>query len=112
MMQRVLLAYRLLLTCLGYCVAACFAAFTMRSVTSTGCESIATWLEGTAIEVALILRANVSSSSGEMVRSFVAMTNQDGLFFHAGAITGAPNATPAVGPSVTSTCCLSRSVTS
>src|SRR5271166_3239361 len=72
----------------------------IKSATRSGAASIAKWPVGTVIVVAFILAASVASSSGEMVRSLDAMTNQAGLFFHDGFVAGAPRAAPAVGPCV------------
>ncbi len=70
----------------------------MNPATSTGCESITTWLEEIVIVFAFISSASDSSSFGEIMRSLPAITNQDGLFLHAAVVIGAPNAAPAVGP--------------
>jgi hypothetical protein len=54
-------------------------ALSMNAPISMGCESITTWLEGTVIVLASILRASASSSFGETTRSLLATTNHDGL---------------------------------
>jgi hypothetical protein len=76
------------------------AARSMKPATSAGCESKTTWLEGIVIDFAFISCASASSSFGEMTRSSLAITNQDGLFLHAGVLIGVPNAAPAVGACV------------
>ena len=77
-----------------------WAARSMKPATSAGCESITTWLEEIVIDFAFISCASASSSFGDMTRSWLAITNQDGLFLHAGVLIGAPNAAPAVGACV------------
>src|SRR5438445_11491527 len=57
----------------------------MRSVTSCGCETIATWLAGTSTVVALMRDANSRSASGGIASSFWATRYQEGSDFHAGA---------------------------
>jgi hypothetical protein len=49
-----------------------------------------TWLESRVIETAFILFASARSKFGEIMRSFAAMMNQDGLFNHAANFAGVP----------------------
>ena len=59
---------------------------------------MATWLEGSVIEVAFILAASAFSSSGGIARSLPAITNQDDLVFHAAVVIVASKAAAFVGP--------------
>ncbi len=61
------------------------------------------------IEVAFIAAASAFSSSGETARSLLAMTDQDGLVFHAAVVIVPPNTAAAVGPCVAVNSCLSLS---
>ena len=54
------------------------------------------------IEVAFILAASAFSSSGGIARSLPAITNHDGLVFHAAVVIVAPKAAAFVGPCVAS----------
>jgi hypothetical protein len=49
-----------------------------------------TWLESRVIETALILFASPRSKSGEIMRSFAAMMNQDSLLNHVANFAGVP----------------------
>ena len=60
--------------------------------TSAGCETIATWLEGTSTTVALIRLANIRSASGGSASSSVATRYHDGSDFHAGTPITSSNA--------------------
>ena len=51
----------------------------MKSATSLGWDSIGTWLEGSVKVFASILFAVTRSWSGEIIRSFDAITNQLGF---------------------------------
>src|SRR6266436_2526147 len=81
----------------GYAAAAAqvSAAALIRSVTSAGCEAIATWLDGTSMVVAPILAANWRSASGGMAWSCVATRYQVGSDFHAGTPVTSANVEPA-----------------
>jgi hypothetical protein len=75
-------------------------ASSINSATSFGWESIARWLDGSAIDVAFILAASNFSMSGLIARSFAPITNQDGFVFHAAVVMVAPKAAAFVGPCV------------
>src|SRR6267143_3750073 len=75
------------------------AAFSTRSVTSCGCETIGTWLDGTSTVVAPMRDANSRSASGGIASSFWATRYQDGSDFHAGTPITSVNADDA------SACC-------
>src|SRR6266852_2364471 len=62
----------------------CSAAFAINCVTSVGCETIATWLEGISVVVAPIRVANWRSAAGGSASSFWATRYQDGSDFQAG----------------------------
>src|SRR5437660_9790676 len=61
------------------------AAVSMSVATSSGCETIATWLDGTSTVVAPIRSANCRSASGGSASSLRATRYQEGSDFHAGA---------------------------
>src|ERR1700733_4264621 len=59
------------------------------------------------MDVAFIAAASAFSSSGETARSLLAITNQDGLAFHAAVVIVAPKTAAAVGPCVAVNSCFS-----
>src|SRR5580698_10480647 len=73
------------------------AAVSIRSATSAGWETIATWLEGTSTVVAPILLANWRWASAGISSSFVVTRYHDGRRFHAGSPITSPNADMASG---------------
>jgi Methyladenine glycosylase len=60
------------------------AAFSIKSTTSSGWETIATWLEGISTVVAPTRDANMRSASGGIASSFCATRYQAGSDRHAG----------------------------
>src|SRR4029077_8719330 len=68
-----------------------WAAVLIRSTTSMGWETIATWLVGISTVVAPMRAANWRSASGGMTSSPVATMNQVGNDFHAGGPIGVSN---------------------
>ena len=60
------------------------AALRMKEATTYGWDNIATWLDGSVIDVAFMRSANIACSVGETTRSYAAITNQLGLFRQAG----------------------------
>src|SRR4029078_470378 len=60
-------------------------AFSIRSTTSPGWETIATWLEAISTVAAPIRAANCRSASGGIASSFCATRYQVGSDFHAGS---------------------------
>src|ERR1700722_15071745 len=68
------------------------AAVSIRSATSVGWETIATWLEGAPTVVAPIRAANRRSASGGIASSFWATRYQDGSHLHAGVPITSVNA--------------------
>src|SRR5258708_27946886 len=68
------------------------AACSIIFATSFGWESMTRWLEANVMEVAFIIFASSFSSSGGIARSLLAITNQDGLVFHAAVVMVAPKA--------------------
>src|SRR2546427_11464763 len=73
------------------------AAFSISSATSSGWETIATWLDGISTVVAPIRDANMRSASGGIASSFCATRYQVGSDFHAGAAITSVNADDASG---------------
>src|SRR5215831_16049899 len=65
------------------------AALMISSATSFGNDSIATWLDGTSIAVALAAFTWSLSICGGMIASFVATTMKVGFSRHAAWLTGA-----------------------
>src|SRR5882672_2726623 len=72
----------------------------MSFATSFGCDSIATWLDGTVMVFALMFFANWRSRSGWIILSLAATTYQLGLVFHAAFATLAANTVLFVWPCV------------
>src|SRR3984885_322915 len=68
------------------------AALTMSAATSPGCETIATWLDGTSTVVAPMRAANCRSASGGIASSLVATRYQDGSDLQAGVPMTSVNA--------------------
>src|SRR5258705_13034389 len=77
--------------------AAALAASTMSSVTSAGCDTIATWLDGTSTVVAPMRLANWRSASGGIASSFCATRCQLGCDFQAGSPMTVSNVLIAIG---------------
>src|SRR5258708_38926234 len=75
------------------------AAVLMSWATSSGCETIATWLDGTSTVVAPMRLAKWRSASGGIAWSSVATRYQDGSDFQAGMPITSANVEPA------SACC-------
>src|SRR5262245_34207039 len=71
--------------------------------TADGCDSIATWLDGSVIVFAFIALANLRSRSGWIIRSFAATTYHVGLPFQAASETFAAKTAPLVAPCVAAT---------
>src|SRR5476649_1861955 len=65
-------------------------AASMSATTSSGCDTIATWLDGTPTVVAPIRSANERSASGGMASSFSATMYQVGNDFQAGVPITSP----------------------
>ena len=61
------------------------------------------------IDAAFIAAASAFSSSGGTARSLLAITDQDGLVFHAAVVIVAPKTVAAVGPWVAVSSCFSLS---
>jgi len=55
------------------------AACSMRAATGAGCDSMATWLDGSVMVSAWIALAMKRSASGGIMRSFAATMYQDGF---------------------------------
>src|SRR5258708_35782748 len=68
------------------------AADSISLVTSSGWETIATWLDATSTAVAPIRLANKRSTSGGIASSFLATMYHDGSDFHAGVPIFSPSA--------------------
>src|SRR5262249_37632517 len=79
------------------------AALMIRSATSFGKDSIATWLDGTSIAVALAAFTWSLSIGGGMFASFVPTTRKGGLSRHAAWLTGAVRVLLWNGPCVAAT---------
>src|SRR5690242_10194894 len=76
------------------------AAARITAATSFGRDSMATWLVGSDVTLALIFFAIARSTSGWIIRSFSA-TYQDGFVFHAAFATFSSKDLPKMGPCVT-----------
>src|SRR5215470_16124149 len=79
------------------------AALMISSATSFGNDSIATWLDGTSIAVALAAFTWSLSICGGMIASFVATTMKVGFSRHAAWLIGAVRVLTWNGPSVAAT---------
>ena len=84
------------------------AALIISSATSFGNDSIATWLDGTSIAVALAAFTWSLSICGGMIASFVATTMKVGFSRHAAWLTGAVRVLMWNGPCVAADPCVRR----
>src|SRR5882672_7529940 len=82
---------------------AVFAASMITFATTSGCESIATWLDAMVVVFALMSLANFRSRSGLIMRSLLATMYQLGRVFHATLVTLAPKTVLLVVPCVAAT---------
>src|SRR5258706_15208563 len=73
------------------------AASLMSPMTALGCEAKGQWSTSKETILDFILSAVYRGVSGETMRSFSAMRNQDGFSFHAGLVMGSPRHLIAIG---------------
>jgi len=73
------------------------AASLMSPMTALGCEAKGHWSTSKETILDFILSAVYRGVSGETMRSFSAMRNQDGFSFHAGLVMGSPRHLIAIG---------------
>src|SRR5258708_20904364 len=73
------------------------AAWLMSPMTALGWEAKGEWSTGKATILDFILSAVYRCVSGETMRSFSAIRNQDGFSFHAGFVMGSPRHLSAIG---------------